>query len=63
MDLARLDPLERTILDLRAGGATKTQVARQLELDRDTVDGRLAAVLAKLGARSELQAVAALPRS
>jgi DNA-binding CsgD family transcriptional regulator len=63
MDLARLDPLEQTILRLRAGGATKTEVGRQLELGRDEVDGHLAAILAKLGARSELQAVAALPGS
>jgi DNA-binding CsgD family transcriptional regulator len=60
MDLSRLDPLERTILDLRAGGATKTQVARQLELDRDELDGHLDSILAKLGTRTELQAVAAL---
>jgi DNA-binding CsgD family transcriptional regulator len=61
MDLAQLSPLEQQILGLRAGGASKTEVARQLKLDRDELDAHLAAILAKLGARSELEAVAALP--
>jgi len=55
---ARLSPREREVLDLLVDGASNKAIARALAISISTVKYHLAAVFAKLGARTRSEAVA-----
>ena len=52
-----LSPRERQVLELLAEGCSNRQIAERLFLAETTVKGHVAALLAKLGVESRLQAV------
>lgn len=60
---APLTPREREILEMLAEGANNRVVASRLGISRHTVKFHVASILAKLGARSRTEAVAAALRS
>jgi DNA-binding NarL/FixJ family response regulator len=55
--LARLNPEQRLLLDLLAGGLSVTAAARRAHLSRRTADRRLATARAVLGVRTNAEAV------
>jgi DNA-binding CsgD family transcriptional regulator len=57
--LTPLSRREREVLGLVAAGATNTEIATALGIDKGTVKTLLARVYAKLGVRRRAQAVAA----
>ncbi len=62
-DLAKLTAREREVLDLLAQGDTGQQVADQLYLSPETVRTHVRNAMAKLGARTRVQAVALVVRA
>ncbi len=58
--LATLSPQQRRVLDLLATGRGVTEVAHVMGVTRGTVRSHVKALRAKLGARSQLEAVAML---
>ena len=56
--LESLTPREKQILALMAGGADNRTVAERLHISYATVRSHVRSILAKLGARSRLNAVA-----
>jgi len=56
-DQVVLSPRERQVLELLAEGCSNRQIAERLYLAETTVKGHVAALLAKLGVDSRLQAV------
>ncbi|MGH3941907.1 MAG: response regulator transcription factor [Pseudonocardiaceae bacterium] len=52
-----LTPRELTVLDLAAGGASPSEIAKQLFLSRGTVCNYLSRVITKLGARTRIDAI------
>ncbi|MGH3772777.1 MAG: response regulator transcription factor [Pseudonocardiaceae bacterium] len=52
-----LTPRELTVLDLAAGGASPTEIAQRLFLSRGTVCNYLSRVMAKLEARTRVDAI------
>jgi two-component system response regulator DesR len=52
-----LTPRELTVLDLAAGGASPPEIAKQLFLSRGTVCNYLSRIIAKLGARTRIDAI------
>ena len=57
-----LTPRERDVLALLANGVQVKDIARQLDVKVETCRGYLKGLMAKLGARSQLQAVVAAAR-
>jgi DNA-binding NarL/FixJ family response regulator len=53
----QLDPLERLVLELAAEGLSTTEIAATMGAPVDRVRAHTSAVLAKLGARSKLEAL------
>jgi DNA-binding CsgD family transcriptional regulator len=56
--IERLTPRERQVLDYMAAGLDNRAIAARLRIQYTTVRGHVRAVVAKLGARSRLEAVA-----
>ena len=54
---AALEPLERRVLELAASGLSTAEVAGRLGVPVDTARSTLRGILARLGARSKLEAL------
>jgi DNA-binding NarL/FixJ family response regulator len=58
----RLSPREREVLTLRASGYSKAQIRDELHISFRTVETHVQTIVAKLGVRSELEAIALRPK-
>jgi two-component system response regulator DesR len=61
-EVPRLTPREREVLELLASGTQAQQIARELGLSLHTVRDHIRAILGKLGAHSQLDAVVTADR-